>query len=109
MALSLECLSRVDVAKEIEKTVERGVRRSAFLKTPHSPETGRRSFPSSEEKMRVFRSLVQKTTDLLAVGVSHLIRRCAIGPSPSGDDQPRRPIACFRSLKAADLSRLFVT
>ena len=67
---------------------------------------------SSERKVRVFGPVVKVATDLLAIGISDVLRRWAIRPKTvSGDlfGEPYRFIAVFRNLSAAGLSRVLVT
>jgi len=63
--------------------------------------------------MRVFRRIVEATTNLLAIDVSDLAHRNGIGAEPVGDDAFRgRPyffMMRFRNFSAAALFRFAVT
>ena len=49
--------------------------------------------------MRVFRPIVEATTNLVAIDVAHLAHRRGIGAKPVGHDAPRSPIFLHDALE----------
>ena len=73
-----ECGAVADVAVWIEVIVERCVGRGEFLSVRHSPEPRHCPLSSSEVQVAVLGSVVEVTSDLLAVFISDLFHCCAI-------------------------------
>jgi hypothetical protein len=68
----------VDVAVQIEVIMERSVGRNEFLQIAHPSKSRHGPLSSSEGQVRVFRSVVQVATDLLAVLVPDLFHGSSV-------------------------------
>jgi len=77
----------------IEMIVDGGMDRGELLKTSHSPEAEHRPLSSSEREVRVFCSVIEMATDLLAVNVSDVFHGCPIRSQSIGDNHFRAAIS----------------
>src|SRR5208337_4081318 len=70
----------------IEMVVDLGVNRTEFLQRLHASKALHGALSSSKRLMRILRSIVEATTDLLAIGVADLFHRLRIRAKSVGDD-----------------------
>ena len=76
----------------VEMIVDLSINRAEFLKRLRASEPLHGSLSSSKRLMRVFRPIVEATTNLVAFDVANLAHRGGIGGKPVGDDAPRPAI-----------------
>ena len=76
----------------IEMVVNLSMNRAEFLERPGASEPLHGSLSSSKRLMRVFRPIVEATTNLVAIGIADLLHCRGIGAKPVGDDAPRLAI-----------------
>ena len=81
------------MAIEVEVIVKRSMGRSEFLQVAHPSKSRHRPLSSPKRQMTVFDSVVEMTTDLLAVPVSNLLHRGPIGAKSICDDAFRSAIS----------------
>src|SRR5271166_3789995 len=73
--------------------------RAEFLQCLGAPEPLHGSLSSSKRLMRVFRPIVEATTNLVAIDVADLAHRSGIRAKPVGDDVPRAAIFLHDALQ----------
>src|SRR5271155_1504988 len=83
----------------IEMIVHLGVNRTEFLQRLQTSKQLHRPLSPSKRLMRILRSIVEPTTDLLAIGVADLFHRSGISAQPVGDDRPRSTVCLHNPLE----------
>ena len=81
------------MAVYVEEIVERGMSRGEFLQVAHPSKPAHRAFPPAQGQVTILRSVVEMTTDLLAVAISYLFHCGTIRPKPVRDDRSWRSVS----------------
>ena len=92
-------LPRDEMALLIELVVHLGMNRAELLQRLHTSKPLHRSLSSSKWLMRVLRSIIETSADLVPLGSNTDLVHRRICPKPIGDDAPRSPVFLHDPLK----------